>query len=220
MTGFDCYRTYLAFKNHFTKDNFDYFKYGGKTNATTSSFNKRKDKYFFEKMSRQKKDEDIVDYFTAIFSQCDDPQRVWIGEIIETGEDKYNDWKKKIQSLNYLFKQEMMQFFDSEMVQTSLEEIKELQDLITNSIIDTAFSPVTGFEEDESEQLDLIEELLEKQKLMYFRCKLSKDEDAMLVAENMRESLRQMGMPRGATVEQMFDNLKGSIRKLRETLDN
>ena len=87
------------------------------------------------------------------------------------------------------------EFFDSEMVQASLEEIKELQDLITNSIIDTAFSSVTGYEEDELEQLDLIEELLEKQKLMYFRCKLSKDEDAMLVAENMRESLRQMGMP-------------------------
>ena len=99
------------------------------------------------------------------------------------------------------------EFFDSEMVQASLEDIKELQDLITNSIIDTAFSSVTGYEEDELEQLDLIEELLEKQKLMYFRCKLSKDEDAMLVAENMRESLRQMGMPRGATVEQMFDNL-------------
>ena len=112
------------------------------------------------------------------------------------------------------------EFFDSEMVQASLEEIKELQDLITNSIIDTAFSPVTGFEEDESEQLNLIEELLEKQKLMYFRCKISDDEDALLVAENMRESLRQMGMPRGATVEQMFDNLKKSIRNLRNTLDN
>ena len=112
------------------------------------------------------------------------------------------------------------EFFDSEMVQASLEEIKELQDLITSSIIDTAFSPITGFEDDESEQLDLIEELLEKQKLMYFRCKISDDEDALLVAENMRESLRQMGMPRGATVEEMFDNLKGSIRKLRDTLDN
>ena len=112
------------------------------------------------------------------------------------------------------------EFFDSEMVQESLEEIKELQDLITQGILDTAFSPMTGYEEDESEQLDLIEELLEKQKLMYFRCKISDDEDAMLVAENMREALRQMGMPRGATVEQMFDNLKGSIRKLRETLDN
>ena len=69
------------------------------------------------------------------------------------------------------------EFFDSEMVQASLEEIKELQDLITNSIIETAFSSVTGYEDDELEQLDLIEELLEKQKLMYFRCKLSKDED-------------------------------------------
>ena len=112
------------------------------------------------------------------------------------------------------------EFFDSEMVQESLEDIKELQDLISSSIIDTAFAPITGYEEDESEQLDLIEELLEKQKLMYFRCKISDDEDALLVAENMRESLRQMGMPRGATVEQMFDNLKGSIRKLRDTLDN
>ena len=112
------------------------------------------------------------------------------------------------------------EFFDSEMVQASLEDIKELQDLITSSIIDTAFASVTGYEEDELEQLDLIEELLENQKLMYFRCKLSKDEDAMLAAENMRESLRQMGMPRGATVEQMFDNLKKSIRNLRNTLDN
>ena len=112
------------------------------------------------------------------------------------------------------------EFFDSEMVQASLEDIKELQDLITNSIIETAFSSVTGYEEDELEQLDLIEELLEKQKLMYFRCKISNDEDALLVAENMRDSLRQMGMPRGATVEQMFDKLKGSIRKLKETLDN
>ena len=112
------------------------------------------------------------------------------------------------------------EFFDSEMVQESLEDIKELQDLITNGIIDKAFAPVTGYEEDDLEQLDLIEELLEKQKLMYFRCKISDDEDALLVAENMRESLRLMGMPRGATVEQMFDNLKRSIRNLRNTLDN
>ena len=114
----------------------------------------------------------------------------------------------------------MSDFFDSEIVKESLEDIKELQDLVTSNLIDTALAPVTGYEDNELEQLDLIEELLEKQKLMYFRCKLSKDEDAMLVAENMRESLRQMGMPRGATVEQMFDKLKGQIRQLKETLDN
>ena len=113
----------------------------------------------------------------------------------------------------------MSDFFDSEIVKESLEDIKELQDLVTSNLIDTALAPITGYEDDELEQLDLIEELLEKQKLMYFRCKLSEDEDALLVAENMRDSLRQMGMPRGATVEGMFDKLKGSIRKLRETLD-
>ena len=107
MTGFDCYRTYLAFKNHFTKDSFDYFKYGGKTKASVTPFNKRKDRYFFEKMSRQKKDGEIVDYFTAIFSQCDDPQKMWIGEIIESGDKNYADWQKKVQSLGYIFKQEM-----------------------------------------------------------------------------------------------------------------
>ena len=112
------------------------------------------------------------------------------------------------------------EFFDSEMVQASLEDIKELQDLITQGILDTAFASVTGYEEDEAEQLDLVEELLEKQQLMYVRCKLSGDEDALLVAENMRESLRQMGMTRGISVEQMFENMKGTIRKLRETLDN
>ena len=114
----------------------------------------------------------------------------------------------------------MSDFFDSEIVKESLEDIKELQDLVTSNLIDTALAPITGYEDDELEQLDLIEELLEKQKLMYFRCKLSEDEDALLVAENMRDSLRQMGMPRGATVEEMFDKLKGTIRKLRETLDN
>lgn len=112
MTAFDCYKTYLAFKNHFTKDTFDYFKYGGKTNASVASFNKRKDRYFFEKMSRQRKDEEIVDYFTAIFSQCDDPQRVWIGEIIQTGDEKYQSWQKRVQSLSYLFRQEMEQLLD------------------------------------------------------------------------------------------------------------
>ena len=114
----------------------------------------------------------------------------------------------------------MSDFFNSEIVKESLEDIKELQDLVQTSIIDTAFAPITGYQEDELEQLDLIEELLEKQKLMYFRCKLSEDKDALLVAENMRDSLRQMGMPRGATVEQMFDKLKGQIRQLKEALDN
>ena len=116
----------------------------------------------------------------------------------------------------------MNDFFDSEMVRESLEDIKNLQDIITDGILESAFSAGLGYEDEdeEREQLDLVEELLEKQQLMYVRCKLSGDEDALMVADNMRESLRKMGMSRGTTVEQMFENMKGTIRKLKETLDN
>ena len=63
-------------------------------------------------------------------------------------------------------------FFESDMVKESLEDIKNLQDIITDSILETAFSAGLGYndEEEELEQLDLVEELLEKQQLMYVRC--------------------------------------------------
>ena len=57
MTPFDVYKTYLALKNHFSKPKYDYIKYAGKTRASIEAFNKRKDKYWYEKLSRQKTDE-------------------------------------------------------------------------------------------------------------------------------------------------------------------
>lgn len=104
---FDCYVKYVAMKQHFTRDNFDYQKYGGKTRASVSSYNKRKDRYFFEKMSRKFNDEEIVDFFIANFTLCDDPQTLWIGEIIKEGEERYQQWKKVTQSMSYIFKSEV-----------------------------------------------------------------------------------------------------------------
>ncbi len=106
MTPFEVYKTYLALKNHFTKHNYDYFKYCGKSRASLESFHKRKDRYFFERMSRQKTEEEIKSYFVANFVECDDSQNLWIGEIIRSGESVYIDWARKIQSLTYLFKTE------------------------------------------------------------------------------------------------------------------
>lgn len=110
MVPFDCYKTYLALKNHFTKDNYDYHKYCGKIRATLQSFYKRKDRFWFEKISRNKTDKEIVDFFVSNFVSCDDPQSLWIGEIIRTGENNYKNWSKKIQSLSYTFKEEINLF--------------------------------------------------------------------------------------------------------------
>ncbi len=106
MTDFEVYKSYLALKNHFTKENYDYHKYCGRSRASKESFYKRKDRYFFERLSRQKKDEEVKAYFVANFVDCSDPERLWIGDIIREGEDVYIEWLKKSQSLFYLFKTE------------------------------------------------------------------------------------------------------------------
>jgi hypothetical protein len=107
LEPFSCYKTYLALKNHFTKDNYDYHKYCGKSRASLNTFYGRKDRFWFEKMSRQKSDQEIVDFFVSNFVSCDDPQSLWIGEIIKEGEQNYINWAKRSQALAYIFKQEI-----------------------------------------------------------------------------------------------------------------
>ena len=111
VTPFECYKTYVAMKQHFTKDKYDYFKYGGKSRASATSFNNRKDRYFFERMSRKKSDEQIVQYFISNFISTEDPSKVWIGEIIKNGETNFQDWQKRNQSLAYVFGDEIERVF-------------------------------------------------------------------------------------------------------------
>ena len=114
MTPIDVYKTYLAFKNHFTKKSYNYFKYSGKSRASVQAYNKRKDRYFFERMSRKKTDDEIKEYFLANFVECDDPDRLWIGEIISSGEDNYKSWTKRSQTMSYMFKTEVEVFVNKE----------------------------------------------------------------------------------------------------------
>lgn len=111
MTPFDAYKQYLALKNHFSKDKYDYHKYAGKSRASVESFNKRKDKYWFEKLSRQKSDEEIKNFYIANFVEADDPNSLWIGNVIRAGDIYYKEWLKRQQSLQYLFTQESETFF-------------------------------------------------------------------------------------------------------------
>ena len=113
---FDVYREYLALKNHFTKDSYDYFKYCGKSRATVQSFYKRKDRFWFEKVARQKTDQEVVEFFVSNFITCTDPSKLWIGEMIREGDRRYEDWKKKNQSLSYVFTQETQSFFEDKKV--------------------------------------------------------------------------------------------------------
>ena len=107
VTPYETYQTYLSMKSHFTNPKYDFFKYGGKSRATVSSFNKRKDKYWFEKTSRKYSDQEILDFLLSNFITANNPQNLWIGEIINSGERNYSEWMKRQQSLTYLFKEQL-----------------------------------------------------------------------------------------------------------------
>jgi len=106
VTPFETYQHYLSLKNHFTNPKYDFFKYGARTRASMTSFNKRKDKYWFEKTSRKYSDKEVVDFLVSNFTATDNPQNLWIGEIINSGERNYSEWMRRQQSLTYLFKEQ------------------------------------------------------------------------------------------------------------------
>ena len=119
VTPYETYQTYLSMKSHFTNRKYDFFKYGGKSRATMASFNKRKDKYWFEKTSRKYSDEEVLNFLLANFVSTDNPQNLWIGEIINSGERNYSQWMKRKQSLTYLFKEQSNELLSD----TNLKEV-------------------------------------------------------------------------------------------------
>jgi len=118
VTPFDTYQHYLSLKNHFTNPKYDFFKYGAKTRASMTSFNKRKDKYWFEKTSRKYSDKEVVDFLVSNFTATDNPQNLWIGEIINSGERNYSEWMRRQQSLTYLFKEQSNELLSENELET------------------------------------------------------------------------------------------------------
>lgn len=119
MTPFQTFCEYLALKSHFNNQKYDYFKYNKKVKATEKSYNKRSDRYFFEKTSRKYHDKEIVDFFVSNFIASSSSDKLWIGEIINSGEKNYTEWIKRQQSLTYIFKEQSTELFS----QTKLENV-------------------------------------------------------------------------------------------------
>jgi hypothetical protein len=101
---YDIYCLYMALKLHYSSDTYDAVKYRFKTNVKPQTFWKRKDRYFFYRVG-VKLDwnrELILDYFNAYFSS----DVVWVGSMLED-ERIWTDQQKKLQSLQYTFKNDI-----------------------------------------------------------------------------------------------------------------
>lgn len=108
MSAYEAYKEYVALKSHFNKNDYDYIKYGGKIGISPASFEKRKDKVFFEKLSK------IDDYHNFLIANLSRNPKLWIRELAysESAKTNFQDWKKRNQAITYLFKSEFKQIVD------------------------------------------------------------------------------------------------------------
>ena len=107
--AFDIYTMYLALKQHFTTESYDYFKYHGRVKANKESFLRRRDRYFFHKISKKK---DPLHFLLANFVEKGD---FYIGD--NPDDEIYLKWKGNQEKLTYTFKNDIDQlespFYDN-----------------------------------------------------------------------------------------------------------
>jgi hypothetical protein len=101
----------MALKLHFSSENYDYFSYCGKTKHSIQSFENRKDKYHFYKLSRKYSDkQDLIDFIVANLMVS---EGLWIGDLLNEDADvRYKARKKTLQSLSYVFENDCRTLFE------------------------------------------------------------------------------------------------------------
>lgn len=101
MNGHKAYCIYRSVGLHFTQESYDAFKYNFKTNVKASTFERRKDRYFFEKIARRYPNEDDLKLFFVDNIISDN---VWVGDMDDATHEKRNAHR---QALSYNFEKEI-----------------------------------------------------------------------------------------------------------------
>ncbi len=108
----------------------------------------------------------------------------------------------------------MSEFFDSEIVREQLDGINRLQQEVYGSILSFQSLPF----DQQKEHVIKLEELLEKQQLMYTRLSLSDDPEAIKMKEHLQDSVKMMGFPVDTDIRMLFSTMAQTIKKLREKI--
>ena len=109
----------------------------------------------------------------------------------------------------------MSDFFQSDVVRAEMAEISELQEEIYTNI----FKFPHMSKENQQYHIEVLERLLEKQKVMYTRLSLSDDPQAKMMKESIIQSAKSMGLPSNVDVNLMFDQMSKMVEMMRGQLD-
>lgn len=103
MEPYEVYRYYLALRLHFTTDKYDVIKQQGKVRASKQAFFKRNDLLAIRRVAESYSDKEVVDFLVSNFITGDR----WGGVFDTEAKERYMNWKRRIESLTYMFQKEV-----------------------------------------------------------------------------------------------------------------
>jgi hypothetical protein len=109
--SFDVYKMYLGIRLHFKDGNYNYVKNEGRIKASNTSFEKRPDKYFFEKLARKYNEEELLDYFLANSIYGTENKVIYNQD---EAENIYNIWRSKKEGMSYVIMEDISLILDSD----------------------------------------------------------------------------------------------------------
>ena len=108
-----------------------------------------------------------------------------------------------------------MTFFQSDVVRAELAEIQELQEEVYGALFKFPSMP----KEDKEYHVEVLERLIEKQKVLYTRLSLSDDPMAKQMKEQVLKGAADLGLPTNVDMNLVFDDIYKMVDVMKKALD-
>ena len=108
-----------------------------------------------------------------------------------------------------------MSFFDSDIVRSEMVEINELQEDVYENFMKFPYMNNA----DKAYHIEILERLIDKQKIMYARLSLSDDPAAVHMREEIAKSASVMGLPNSVDMNLVFNQMGDMVSMMKQQLD-
>ena len=103
MTEYDAYKMYLALKAHFQTEKYNVIEQRGRIKSSYKNFQGSGKSFELRRLVNTYKDAEICDFMVANFTAGDR----WGGVFDSNATREYQNWKRRVESLRYIFTQDM-----------------------------------------------------------------------------------------------------------------
>lgn len=109
MDAYEICGIYLAVKLHFKEEKYNFKNSSGSIFIKPETFQKRKDRFMFHKISKKYSDDQILPLLISNFIIND---KCWTGDLISAeGERNYLNWRKVTESMTHFYKEDLEKHF-------------------------------------------------------------------------------------------------------------